>query len=359
MKRGVRWLIFLQDTNGVAIRSMVSALGVSATKNYVMNSITVPRKPKQSIGAITKLVNPKTGDVLTLNVEYNQLESLLRQCDSKDGIPQGDIADPQTGHSKFPGNCNTLIIEMNAYHKVLQATKGCVAEFVNPKYSNETKTSFKSPTRLESMMQDLPKSLPNEHKKAVGITQFPTWFASAPVKNNIIDAKATYEKIGDAMSASSGEAGMYRCYRELLKAANVEIGESKEKEKVFGGIPVEYGARVVLDSSFGATVKEIKSKIKGKVSITGESTLVIRGGQIEIHNLQLDGALIIKAKYNSKIVIKNLTVKNEGWCFAPIEGSDAIEDKTCLIRGYKLKQLQQYILEFSDGQEHVIDDKVK
>lgn len=32
-------------------------------------------------------------------------------------------------------------------------------EFVNPKYTDGTKTKFKSPTRLECMMQDYPKSL--------------------------------------------------------------------------------------------------------------------------------------------------------------------------------------------------------
>lgn len=36
-----------------------------------------------------------------------------------------------------------------------------VQEFVNPKYADETRTSFKKSTRLECMMQDYPKSLPS------------------------------------------------------------------------------------------------------------------------------------------------------------------------------------------------------
>ena len=33
-------------------------------------------------------------------------------------------------------------------------------EFVNPKYADSSRTAFKSPTRLECMMQDLPWLMP-------------------------------------------------------------------------------------------------------------------------------------------------------------------------------------------------------
>ena len=32
-------------------------------------------------------------------------------------------------------------------------------EFVNPKYADAARTTFKKPTRIESLMQDYPKSL--------------------------------------------------------------------------------------------------------------------------------------------------------------------------------------------------------
>ena len=41
-----------------------------------------------------------------------------------------------------------------------QASGGVMVEFVNPKYTDATRTAFKSPTRLECMMQDLPWLLP-------------------------------------------------------------------------------------------------------------------------------------------------------------------------------------------------------
>ena len=49
---------------------------------------------------------------------------------------------------------------MESYSKALQETKGVIAEFVNPKYKDSSKTEFKSPTRLECMMQDFPRALP-------------------------------------------------------------------------------------------------------------------------------------------------------------------------------------------------------
>ena len=49
---------------------------------------------------------------------------------------------------------------MEKYIYVIDKTKGKVPEFVNPKYVDaKTKTEFKSPTRLECMMQDYPKLL--------------------------------------------------------------------------------------------------------------------------------------------------------------------------------------------------------
>lgn len=60
----------------MVFRSLVSVLGVSAERNLEVNSITVPRKPGEAVGSICKLVH-KEGKTLTINVEYNQLDSLL------------------------------------------------------------------------------------------------------------------------------------------------------------------------------------------------------------------------------------------------------------------------------------------
>ncbi len=50
-----------------------------------MNTVTVPRKPGEAVGAICKLTDEKNGNELTINVEYNQLDSLLRAKWNKEG----------------------------------------------------------------------------------------------------------------------------------------------------------------------------------------------------------------------------------------------------------------------------------
>ena len=65
----------------------------------------------------------------------------------------GDVPDPQTGLSPYPANINQLVMAMDSYTRVLQETAGVMEEFVNPKYTDPTKTKFKKPTRLECMMQ--------------------------------------------------------------------------------------------------------------------------------------------------------------------------------------------------------------
>ena len=49
-----------------------------------MNSLCVPRFAKESIGAICDLRAPD-GSCRTINVEYNQLDSLLRDSGYPDG----------------------------------------------------------------------------------------------------------------------------------------------------------------------------------------------------------------------------------------------------------------------------------
>ncbi len=60
--KGLEWVIFFQDTNGLAFHTLPLALGVSKKSNLIMNSLAVPRKGKQAVGGVTKLTNSKTGE---------------------------------------------------------------------------------------------------------------------------------------------------------------------------------------------------------------------------------------------------------------------------------------------------------
>jgi UDP-sugar pyrophosphorylase len=61
-----------------------------------------------------------------------------------------------------------VILKMEPYAVALDDTEGIIAEFVNPKYKDTSKQAFKSPTRLECMMQDFPRALPPS--AAIGFT---------------------------------------------------------------------------------------------------------------------------------------------------------------------------------------------
>ena len=138
---GKKWVVFFQDTNSLVFRVVPGALGVSKEKGFVFNSLCVPRKAKEAIGAITQLTHTD-GRAMTVNVEYNQLDPLLRATINKDG----DVNN-EHGASPFPGNINQLIVSLEEYRAQLVKTGGQIEEFVNPKYKDDTKTTFKSPTR--------------------------------------------------------------------------------------------------------------------------------------------------------------------------------------------------------------------
>lgn len=47
----------------MAFHTLPAVLGVSVEYNLVMNSLTIPRKAKQAVGAIAKLSNDETKEV--------------------------------------------------------------------------------------------------------------------------------------------------------------------------------------------------------------------------------------------------------------------------------------------------------
>ena len=100
---------------------------------------------------------------MTINVEYNQLDPLLKTTPAG-----GDVADA-SGFSPYPGNINVLVFRVPDMAERLESTGGIVPEFVNPKWADAEKSKFKSPTRLECMMQDFPRLCKKEDQ--VGFTQ--------------------------------------------------------------------------------------------------------------------------------------------------------------------------------------------
>ncbi|XP_058189754.1 UDP-sugar pyrophosphorylase isoform X2 [Rhododendron vialii] len=326
---GLRWVLFFQDTNGLLFKAIPAALGVSATKQYHVNSLAVPRKAKEAIGGIAKLTHTD-GRTMVINVEYNQLDPLLRAT----GYPDGDV-NCETGYSPFPGNINQLILELGPYIEELTKTGGAIQEFVNPKYKDASKTSFKSSTRLECMMQDYPKTLPPTAR--VGFTVMDIWLAYAPVKNNPEDA-VKVPKGNPYHSATSGEMAVYRANSLILKKAGVKVDDPVLQ--VFNGQEVEVWPRVTWKPKWALTFADVTSKVSGSCSISQKSTLVINGSNIFLEDLSLDGALVINSFKDAEVKVGG-SVQNKGWILENVDYKDTLAPEEVRIRGFRINKVEQ------------------
>jgi len=273
-------------------------LGVSAKNTFAMNSVCVPRVAGEAAGAICTLADEAKGTSLTINVEYNQLDPLLKTTPIG-----GDKAD-RSGFSPYPGNINILVFRIPEMDKCLQTTGGIIPEFCNPKWADPSaKDKFKKPTRLECMMQDFPKLC--EAADKVGFTQLERLMCFTCVKNSLDDAKTK----NPPDCAFSAESDIYECNAKLLRLAGATIEESKPV--TYLGITRNMGARIIMEPSFGISLEDIKSKIKGKVSISRNSVFVVEG-DVVIDGLQLDGAMWLKGSgvlKDKKVKIQPLVKK--------------------------------------------------
>lgn len=285
LEMGKEWMVFIQDTNALAMKAIPSILGVSRKNNWQMNSVCVPRVPGESMGAIVRLVNETDATKeLVINVEYNQLDSLLKS--------KGNGADVKNeqGYSHFPGNTNTLVFKLPEYYAKLSETGGVIPEFVNPKYANEERTEFKSATRLECMMQDYPKLLSSTGE--VGFTTYETWYCFSPAKNNVKDAAACVAKGIPSYGAAEAEYNFYEWTNKMLVLAGVDVQRATEKSD-FNGMQFAFGPKVLLDPRCALTFSEIKQRFSGACKITAGASLILNDKDVQFDNLELNDATLV------------------------------------------------------------------
>lgn len=360
---GRRWLLFFQDTNVLVFRAFLAALGVSKRRGFEVNSLTVARRPGEAVGAICRLEDAARGTGMTLNVEYNQLDPLLRATVSADG----DVADPDTGFSPYPGNCNVLLMSLPEYASTLERTGGAVPEFVNPKYADATKTAFKKPTRLECMMQDYPRLLGAGAR--VGFTQCERWMSFSAAKNSLEAAAAKQRATGFAEGAAAAEADAYEFFRRALRPLDgVEVEEADPAEAVYGGVPTRVGAKIVVSPDTAVSRAELAAVFGGgggSVRVTARSSLVVDGPGVRVRGLDLDGALVVRAVPGARVTLESVRVRNAGWEFVPVDPADEREDEVNRIRGYRIQrnahreivfdQPGDYVVRDGDGDDRVCD----
>lgn len=354
---GFKWICFFQDTNGQVFTSLLSAIGVSVTHDYDVNSLAVPRKAKEAIGAITRLKG-QDGSVMTINVEYNQLDPLLRATTN----PEGDVNDPTTGFSPFPGNINQLILKLDPYCDELERHKGVIAEFVNPKYTDESRMTFKKSTRLECMMQDFPKSLPSNAR--VGFTTINQVYAAySPVKNNAEEAAAKAASGNPPHSGTSGELDRYRTNCEMLRLIGCTV-DAPEHTVSFNNIEnLTLWPRVSWSPLFAVTIQDLKEHIKGHgVHIGHDTSMYIQAPNVHIQNLDLQhgrfeilGAhdedhIEVSGKFTTKDGIVFDHINNQGWTWVALDDSTRVDaPEELAIRGFMVQKNEQAGYEKSRG----------
>ncbi len=335
---GVTHLLFIQDTNAQVLNSGLAALGVSLERELAFNSIAVPRRPGEAVGAITRLVGPDSDQ--TLNVEYNQLDALLRAA----GLP-GDVAD-ENGFSTFPGNINTLVIAMAPYLEVLEASGGVIAEFVNPKYADAERTRFAKPARLETMMQDLPRLFTRGQR--VGVTVMDRVWSFSADKNNLDSARAKIAAGIAPECAASAEADFYEVARRKLALVGARIEPPGEAR--YQGIPVSAGARVLLAPRFALTLSELRQRVKG-LALSAGCSLVLDGRDITLDGVELRGrsGLSIRACDGARVLVRGLMLEADGWLVQPFSDAEMARGSVpaaLAIRGYGSVAREPVVVEF-------------
>jgi UDP-sugar pyrophosphorylase len=358
LAQGCSHLVLLQDTNALVFGGIPAALGVSASLGLAMNTISVPRRAGDASGALMTLTRSADSGAdaaaaagVTVNVEYNQLDALVRS--SLDA--RGDYNDPATGTSPFPGNTNQLIFALPAYAAALQASAGAMPEFVNPKYTDASRSAFKSPTRLECMMQDFPWVL--APGAPVSFTSLDAGFY-APVKNSRGDALKKASSGGTSGGAAEGEHAVYSAHRRVLQLAGCTL--PPPSKRAVGGITVDDGPRVVLGPAFRPTIGAGVARLPGgkAIEVSGRSSLLLEG-DVTVHALALDGALAIRAAPGARVVVRRLRVVNAGDTFVDLSDAELSDEKTpevARLRGYMRVVNEVRELVFDAPGEYVVDE---
>ena len=162
-----------------------------------------------------------------------------------------------------------------------------------------------------------------------------------------------YKSTGYAESASSCESDIYASNRLLLAMTGVQIKTADLKAVFWLGIPFLNGAKIVLAPSFAVTINEIRSHFPTPdcVIISDRSSLVLEGDVI-IETLDLDGDLHVTAAPGAQIIIRNLSVKNDGVHFV---GIDKDADEISRIRGYRKRQIESLVIYQGNVGQTIID----
>ena len=331
VEEGKKYMVQFMDTNALAFNCIPASIGANVKYNYDINSVVVQRRPKDAIGAICRF-SKKDGTSYVQNVEYNFVDSLLKN--NYNG--KGDVAN-EKGLSDFPGNLNVLVFKIDSYLKILEETQGLVPEFINPKYTDESRTKFKSSTRLECLMQDIPKLV--KKGEIIGYTFFDRWFCFSACKNNLKDAIEKLKKNETGESAFTVERDIFKTNERILSEICLKLEVIKtepENEINIEGLNIKFGPKIIIYPSFAPTITELKlkmTKMKKGIKMTNNSILILKNDINIEEGIDLDGYLIVDKDEKNFIICKNkkrvvyrLLKRNEGKDYEKLRGYTILKE---------------------------------
>lgn len=348
LEMGKRHIIFMQDTNILSLFGFAPLLGVSIQNSLDFSSLGIVRKPGEKIGSICRLEYPDSRK-LTCNIEYNEFESLLRRLTGEGDEPNDN------GNSSYPGNINILCASIASYNRILLQTHGSIPEFINPKFADASHRFFSSPARLECMMQDLPKIM--TQKETVGYCSLPRWICFSAAKNSYENAAIQESRTGFGESLFSAEEDYYKWFRKVGRKFGIEVGTQEWDDSVTPAYGVPQLPLLVLSPQAVLTVSDMKKRFTGEITMSPRSVVYIDGIDVTMENVSVDGALVVRACPDAKVIIRNIAVQNKGWKFEYCSGDPARSWKIdkLMIRRYILRKMETTEYIFNEPGYYVIE----
>jgi UDP-N-acetylglucosamine pyrophosphorylase len=168
-KKGVKAVLFFQDTNPLSLPNTPALYGIFAQKQFKFMFSSIKRKKGEAIGV---LVEDSHGKVF--NMEYNIFEKLPISKSEKE----------------FAGNVNLFVIDLEEYQRILSKENGGLTqEFINVKKDPITGEVLKT-FRLECLMQDISKDIEGK----IGVVEQDRSFNFTTTKNNLETGKHCQQK---------------------------------------------------------------------------------------------------------------------------------------------------------------------
>jgi hypothetical protein len=344
---------FIPDNNILALHSVLATLGVASEANNDVTFTAVRRDISEVRSPICAMIKKRPEERKWVTVVPDVAKPYV--------WANNKVKDQKDGQSDYPDATGTMVCELPTYIGAISSTEGVQKDFFDPMWKDQKKGTLKNPASLLNFHTSVSETYPAESRS--GFLALPEWMCEAKFVNGFDEAKDLLKKGGLPLhTPAQAEASLYYYYRRMLAMMNARV-EVDVKEHPMGGIPIQLGARIILDPSFAINIATLRTKFIASsenppeegmapdigVQVTNRSTLVLAGHQLSVAGLILDGALVVKAISKAEVLIEDLEVNNPGWQPERIKESKRKrfrDGAQYLVRGYKCITNRDLVCEY-------------